>query len=142
MSINPNRPVQPSADFKQSLADINKVTHTAIEAVADLFYDADGDKTGFNEVKEAFQELSTQEKVAFSAGGAVLGTAIASLTLVGEKIADVTQEAGKTIGKEIGKRYKNPPEAKMAESLKQAFNDVVNGVEKFVDNLANDRTGK
>lgn len=142
MSINSNRPTQPSGDFKQSIANINKVTHTAIEAVADKIYDVDGDDTQFSDVKEAFQELSPQEKVAFGAGGAVLGTAIASFSLVGEKIADVAQEAGKTIEKEISKRYKRPPEAKLVESLKNAFEDIVDGAEAFIDDVKDGRIAR
>lgn len=142
MSINPNRPVQPSADFKQSITDMNKVSKTAVEAVTDLFHDADGDKTGLKEVKEAFQELSTQEKIAFGAGGAVVGAAIASISLVGEKASEIGQEAGKAIEAQMDKKYKNPPEAKMAESLKNVFEDIVDGAEEFIDDVKDGRIAR
>ncbi len=142
MSINPNRPVQPSADFKQSITDMNKVSKTAAEAVTDLFHDADGDKTGFKEVKEAFQELSTQEKIAFGAGGALVGAAIASISLVGEKASEIGQEAGKAIESQMDKKYKNPPESKMVESLKNVFEDIVDGAEEFIDDVKDGRIAR
>lgn len=143
MSINPNRPVQPSADFKQSISDMNKVTKTALEAVTDTLHDADGDRTGFNEVKAAFQELSTQEKIAFSTGGAVVGAAIASLSLVGEKIADVAKETGQAIEKQMDKKYKSPPpESKMVESLKNVFEDIVDSAEELIDDVKDGRIAR
>lgn len=167
MSINPNRPVQPTqnaADFKKSIADMNKVTGTAIEALADKIHDADGDNTQLSDVKTAFQKLSTQEKVAFGAGGAVLGAAIASISLVGEKVGDAYEEATKAVGKKAGetykeatkavkeaskavekqvdKKYKNPPEAKIVESIKNTFEDIVDGAEEFIDDVKDGRIAR
>lgn len=145
MSINPSRPVQPTqttADFKKSISDMNKVTGTAIEALADKIHDADGDNTQLSDVKTAFQKLSTQEKVAFGAGGAVLGAAIASISLVGEKVGDAYEEASKAVEKQVDKKYKNPPEAKIADSVKNVFEDIVDSAEEFIDDVKDGRIAR
>jgi hypothetical protein len=146
MSINSNRPLlSPSPGFKQSMSDMGKVTHTAIEAVTDLFHDANGHITEFKEVKEAFQELSTKEKIVFSAGGAIIGGAMTSLSLVDnavDTVADKAQEVGKAVEKQVEKKYKSPPEAKIVESVKNVFEDIVDGAEAFIDDVKDGRIAR
>lgn len=142
MAINGNRPLQPSGFDKNSISDINKVTKKAIEAVADKIHDADGDNTQFSDVKAAFQELSTQEKVAFSAGTALTGGALAAVSLIGEEVAETGKEVGKAVQKQVKEKYKKPPEAPIIDTLKNAFEDVADRVEEFVDDVKDGRIAR
>ena len=142
MAINSNRPVQPSGFDKNSVSDMNKVTKTALEAVADKIYDADGDNTQFSDVKKAFNKLSPEEKVAFSAGSALTGGALPAVSLVGEETLEVAKEAKGTIEKQVEKKYKNPPEAKAVEGLKNFFEDAVDKAEEFIDDVKDGRIAR
>lgn len=142
MAINSNRPVQPSGFDKNSVSDMNKVTKTALEAVADKIYDADGDNTQFSDVKKAFNKLSPEEKVAFSAGSALTGGALPAVSLIGEESLEVAKEAKGAIEKHAEKKYKNPPEAKAAESLKNFFEDVSDKAEEFIDDVKDGRIAR
>ncbi|MBF2051894.1 MAG: hypothetical protein IGS03_00340 [Candidatus Sericytochromatia bacterium] len=82
MAINPNQPVRPTGFDRNSLADLNKVTRTAFEALTDLVHDADGDQTGLDDVKKALDQLSLQEKVAFGVGTLLSGGALPFASLL------------------------------------------------------------
>lgn len=139
MAINPNRPVQPSGFDKSSVSDMNKVTKTAIEAVADKIYDADGDDTQFSDVKKAFNKLSSEEKVALSAGSALTGGALAAVSLFGE---EVVKEVKVAIENHPEKKYKNPPESKALEGFKNFLEDVADKAEAFVDDVKDGRIAR
>ena len=82
MAINPNQPVRSTGFDRNSLADLNKVTRTAFEALTDLVHDADGDQTGLDDVKKALDQLSPQEKVAFGVGTLLSGGALPFVSLL------------------------------------------------------------
>lgn len=147
MAINPNKPVQSSGFDSKSISDMNKVSKTALEAVADLVYDADGDKTGFDDVKKAFNKLSPEEKTAFTIGSGITGTALPLLSLLGEELgkgaANVAKGLDKTadsVKKEVKHKYAHPPEEKLAEKVKNALQDAGDAVEEFADDLTDGST--
>jgi hypothetical protein len=142
MAINNNKPVQPMQQAGESLQKMNKVTKTAIEAVTDKIYDADGDKTSFKDVKKAADQLSTSEKVALGAGIAMTGGALAAVSLiaeegleVGKKIGTGAGEIAKKTAEAVQKKYSEPPEKKMAEALEKEGRKILKDLEKFGDKM-------
>jgi len=145
MAINPNKPVQPQFD-KQSVSEINKVTKTALEAVADVIYDADGDQTSLKDVKKAINNLSPGEKVALTAGTVLTGGALPVLSLIGEGTVKVAKGAAETgekamqkMSEAVKEKYSNPPEKKLAEELGKTLKDAGDSIEEFVDDLKDGR---
>lgn len=171
MAINSNRPLQPtqgpkdSSGFdKNSVSNMNSVTKKAIEAVTDLFHDADGDKSDLKAVKQEYAKLSPQEKVAFSTATALTGGAAAMVSLLAEEGLEAAQKISKTFSKkedssegklqqasgklkqaaqamqeQIKHKYDNPPEAKAAQALKKLAHEAGDSVKKCVSDIKENR---
>lgn len=132
MAINNNKPVQAT---ESTLHKYNKVIKTAVEAVADQIHDADGDQTGFQDVKDAFNQLSPAEKAVASVGslavvaGAGVGSkdvfkgalgAAAALPVV-SLVSEEAIELGHKAVNAIKEHYKNPPEKPLADQLEKGL---------------------
>lgn len=128
--------VTPSGFDSNSWSQINQVTRTAIEAVADQVYDADGDNTGFDDVKAAYNQLSPEEQATFTMGAVLTGGAAPAVSLLAEEGVEVAQSAVEA----AQEKYSSPPpEAEAAEKIKKAMQNAGDKAEEFVDDLGDGR---
>ncbi len=143
MSVNNNRPVQPTPAQKpinpmESLKKMGNVVKTLGEAATDKVYDADGDNTQLSDVKAAVNELSTTEKVAMAAGGWAAGAAVEAVSFIGEKAGEAAEA--------VKEKYSNPPEkkafGKLVNTMNEAIDNVTDNVEEFVDDLKDGRIAR
>lgn len=143
MAINPNKPVQPSGFDRNSISEMNNVSKKALEAVGDLVYDADGDDTGFDDVKEAYQQLTGAEKAAFTAGAVLTGGALPAVSLIGEGVVEAAkgaQKLGQKAAEAVQEKYSHPPEEKAAKEIEKKLHKVGDKLEEFGDDLKDGRT--
>ena len=147
MAINPNRPIMPEQGGldNSSMSKINKVTKTALEAVADKIYDADGDKTSFKDVSKAYNTLNPAEKLTLKVGAAGAGV-LPALSLVAEEAVSVgdhvikgANKLAKEGSKVLTEKYKHPPEEKLIKDTKNFLEKMGDGLEEFADDVIDGR---
>ncbi len=136
MAIN-NNPIKSTVEtFKQ----MNQVVKTTVEATADLFHDADGDKTDLDDIKREAGKLSGGEQVALTVGTIATGGALPVLSLLTEGAATLTNKAGEAVSKAVKDKYSNPPEKPLADKLGKELKKAGDKIEEAVDDLKDGRT--
>jgi hypothetical protein len=147
MAIN-NNPIKSTVEtFKQ----MNQVVKTTVEATADLFHDADGDKTDLDDIKREAGKLSGTEQVALTVGTIATGGALPVLSLLTEGAVTLTNKAAKEVGSGLNKageavsqavkdKYSNPPEKPLADKLGKELKKAGDKIEEAVDDLKDGRT--